>query len=339
MTNPNDPMNPTAAPAGWYDDGTGAGAQRYWDGATWTDAIQPAPVGVAAGAPAGAAPAPAVAAPAAAAPVAAPDGTLPITPAAPIAAAPKQRNVLGIVALALAVVGFIFACVPGALVIGWVLLPIAFVLSIVALFLKGKGKGLAIAALITSIVGTVVGFVVFFAVVATSFNTAFAGTDTEVKAPAAASSAAPSDAAADAAKTGTRENPAALGSAVVGKDFTVTVNSVNLNATDAIHAANEFNDAPDAGMTYALVNVTITYTGKDSSYAAEALIAYVSADGKVYNEFDKAVLGPEPSIGIDELYTGASTTGNIVIQIPAAGDGLIRVQPGLLADKVFVATK
>ncbi|WP_082518936.1 DUF2510 domain-containing protein [Leifsonia sp. Leaf336] len=309
MTTPNDPTNTTAAAAGWYDDGTGSGAQRYWDGAQWTDAVQ--------------------AAPAAAGPI----------PGAPVAAAAKQKNVLGIVALAVAAVGFIFACVPGALIVGWVLLPIAFVLSIVALFLKGKGKGLALAALITSIVGTVVGFVVFFAVVANSFNDAFGGTDTEVKAPSSASSAAPTKAAAEAAKTGTRESPAALGSAIVGNDFTVTINSVNLNAVDAIHAANEFNEAPDAGMTYALINATVTYTGKDSSYAAEAQISYVGADGKVYNEFNKAVIGPDPQLGADELYTGASTTGNIVIQIPASGDGLIRVQPGLIADKVFVATK
>jgi hypothetical protein len=312
--------NPTPTPAGWYDDSTGTNTQRYWDGTQWTDQNQPTPGTTTLTAPPPATPA----APA---------------PAAPVA--PKQRNVLGIVALAVAVVGFIFACLPGALIVGWVLLPIAFILAIVALFLKGKGKALALTALIVSIVGTVVGFVVFFSVVATSFDSAFGGTTSQVKQPADAgeSSGKPSDKADTAAKTGTRENPAALGSDIVGRDFTVKINSVNLNGTDAVLAANQFNDAPEAGTVYALINATITYTGADSGYASEAQISYVSADGKVYNSFDKLVLAPDPAFGLDELYTGATATANLVIQIPSAGDGLIRVAPGILADDVFVNTK
>lgn len=316
--------NQTPTPAGWYDDGTGTSTQRYWDGTQWTDHKQPA----------AAAPATLVA------PTngshAAPDA-----PADP--AAPKQRNVLGIVALAVAAVGFIFACVPGALIVGWVLLPIGFILGIVALFVKEKGKGLAIAAVIVSVVGTVVGVVVFFAVVATSFDNALGSTNSEVKQGSSSDKAADdstkSDAGNGSAKVGTRENPAALGSDIVGRDYTVKVNSVNLNATDAVLAANQFNEAPKDGDAYALVNVTITYTGSDSGFAASAPVSYVSAEGKVYNSFDSFATPPDPAIGLDELYKGASTTGNVVIEIPAAGDGLIRVSPGVIADKVFVKTK
>jgi hypothetical protein len=31
------------APAGWYDDGSGTGAKRWWDGTAWTDARQEPP--------------------------------------------------------------------------------------------------------------------------------------------------------------------------------------------------------------------------------------------------------------------------------------------------------
>src|SRR5688572_32344571 len=88
----------------------------------------------------------------------------PVTTAPPAPTAPKNRNVLGIIALVASVVGFVFACIPGALIVGWILLPIAFILALVALFQAGS-KWPAITGLILSIVGTIVGFVVFLVVV------------------------------------------------------------------------------------------------------------------------------------------------------------------------------
>lgn len=88
-------------------------------------------------------------------------------------AAPGKKNVVALIAVIVAVVGFVFACIPGALIVGWILLPIAFVLSIVSLFLKGERKWMGIAGLAVSIVGTIVGFIVFFAVVATAFDESF----------------------------------------------------------------------------------------------------------------------------------------------------------------------
>src|SRR3954453_16202181 len=94
-------------------------------------------------------------------------------PAARPQSPPQQRNAVGLIALITGIVGFIFACIPGALIIGWVLLPIAFILGIVGVVLSGKTKGTSIAAIIVSVVGVVVGVVVFFGVVATSFRDAF----------------------------------------------------------------------------------------------------------------------------------------------------------------------
>jgi hypothetical protein len=37
-------MTPAGPPAGWYDDGSRPGMQRWWDGAQYTDHYQPAPV-------------------------------------------------------------------------------------------------------------------------------------------------------------------------------------------------------------------------------------------------------------------------------------------------------
>lgn len=104
------------------------------------------------------------------------------------------RNVLGIVALAVSAIGFVFACIPGALIVGWVLLPIGFVLGIVALFLKGA-KWPAITAVIVSVVGTIIGFVVFFSVVANAVSDSLGGTDSGAP-PAASSPAEPAESAA-----------------------------------------------------------------------------------------------------------------------------------------------
>ena len=35
----------TNAHAGWYDDGSGTGTKRWWDGQKWTDEYQPPPAG------------------------------------------------------------------------------------------------------------------------------------------------------------------------------------------------------------------------------------------------------------------------------------------------------
>ena len=306
--------NPTNAPAGWYPDGNGG--QRYWDGQQWTDHTSPSTA-----------------------------QTTTLTDPAPVETAGEPTtakgplNVLGLVALIVAAIGFIFAMVPGAFILGWIALPIAFVLSIVALFLKGS-KGLAIAALIVSIVGTIVGVVVFFATAANSFSEAFGGTESSVTQPTDDGAEPAAEAEAEpGAEAGSRENPVPLGSLISGNEWDVVVNSITLNATDAVLAANEFNDAPVDGSAYAIANVTVTYTGAESSFAAMVGLDYVTADGEVISTWDSFAVGPEPSLDSGELYTGGTSTGNIVFEIPAAGDGAIRVTPGMLADEIFVAVK
>lgn len=258
-----------------------------------------------------------------------------------------ERNILGIIALAVAVIGFIFACIPGALIVGWVLLPIGFILGIVAVVLKDKVKWQGIAAIIVSIVGTIVGFLVFFAVVATSFDDAFGGSEVELQPAeesAVAEEAAPPAAeeetsAADESATGTRENPAPLGTAIEGGDWTVVVNSVQLGATDAVLAANSLNEPPDAGTEHIVINYTVTYTGDDPDGEVPAMVGveYVTAAGVTVDGLDKLVVAPDEMDYLSTLYTGASATGNKALQVPTPADGVIAVRPGMIADKVFVA--
>lgn len=270
-------------------------------------------------------------------------GAPPYTPSAPPTGPKKQLNIVGLIALITAVLGFIFACIPGALIVGWVLLPIAFILAIVSLFLKDKAKWMGITALITSVVGTIVGVVVFTAVVATSFDSAFGSGDTKVVEPSkdgATDGGVKTDAATNA---GTRESPYAIGSVIESKDWRVVVNSVTLAATDAVVAASQINEPPAAGSEYILVNYSVTYTGDDGNGQMPVFVSveYVTAEGNTINSFDKLVIAPEPIDNTSTLYKGATATGNVVFEVPTAtaGQGTLAVRPGMLGDKVFVAAK
>ena len=257
------------------------------------------------------------------------------------AKAKKQSNVVGLIALITAVLGFIFACIPGALIVGWILLPIAFVLGLVSLFLKDKSKWMGITAVILSIVGTIVGVVVFLTVVTTSFDEAFDSGNTTVVEPSddavADDGAAEEDAAAEA---GTRGNPYPIGSVIESDEWRVVVNSVTLAATDAVVSANEFNEPPAEGSEYMLVNYSTTYLGDDpeGQMPAFVIVEYVTADSTTVNSFDNAVVAPEAIDTTSTLYTDGTATGNAAFEVPTmtADQGVLAVAPGLLGDKVFV---
>ncbi|BDZ39780.1 hypothetical protein [Microbacterium suwonense] len=275
-------------------------------------------------------------------PPAPPTGYTPGMPMPPQTAA-KKTNVLALIAMIVAIVGFVFACVPGALIVGWVLLPIAFVLSIVSLFLKGDRKWMGVVGLIVAVVGTIVGFVVFFAVVTSAVDDAFGSGETSVSQPleqdagtaADAEQATDADEQTDAAAEGTRENPSPLSSQISSDDWTVVVNSVNADGAAAVAEGNMFNDEAPAGSHYEIVNYTVTYTGDDKGLAAEVQVAMVTSAGNVLNSYDAMVV-LQDGFGLDELYNGASATGSEAFLVPDGETVLIRVTPGMFADEVFV---
>lgn len=240
--------------------------------------------------------------------------------------------------------GFIFACIPGALILGWALLPIGFVLAIVALFQKDRAKWTGVAALIVSIVGTIVGVVVFLAVVASSFDNAFGGGGTTaVHPPASASVDGGKVKQEPAANAGTHKNPYPIGSVIESKDWRVVINSVTLAATDVVVAASLINQPPATGSEYILVNYSATYIGADPDGQMPAFVSvdYVNPDGTTVNGLDKIVIAPEPIDTTSTLYTGAMATGNLAIEVPSAtaGQGVLAVGPGMLGNKTFVVAK
>lgn len=255
----------------------------------------------------------------------------------------KSRNTVGMIALIIAIVGSVFAVIPGAMIIGWILLPAAFVLAIVSLLLKHQKRGQGIAALIISIVGTIIGAIVFFAVVATAVDEAF-NDDVEIQSPVEGGeveeSVADEDVTAEEdGEEGTRDNPLDLGTSITESDWEVTVNSVDLNATDAVLAENPLNDNPAEGHGYILASVTATYVGDDTSGDTPAgmRVEFVTSSGNSFDSTANMVIAPDYFNRSETLYEGASTTGNFVVEVPTDDieNGNILLSPSMFGDGVF----
>jgi hypothetical protein len=145
-----------------------------------------------------------------------------------------------------------------------------------------------------------------------------------------------------AAETGTRENPHPIGSVVSSDEWTVVINSVTLAATDDVLAANEFNEPPDEGTEYIVINYTVTYTGNDPNGQTPMFVGveYVTGSGTTMSASDKFLVAPDPVIDVfTTLYNGGSVSGNHAIQVPSPVDGVLAVEAGMLADKAFVAVQ
>lgn len=260
----------------------------------------------------------------------------------------RTRNTVGLIALITAIVGAVFAVIPGALVVGWILLPIAFILSIVSLFLKNQKRGQGIAALIISVVGTIIGFIVFFAVVTTAVDEAF-NEDVEIQSPGdggeVEESVVDGEDVADegdaeaSGEEGSRDSPLALGTSISESDWEVTVNSVDLNATDAVLAENPLNEDPADGHGYVLANVTATYVGNEAAGDSPGgtRLEYVTADGNSFDSTANMIIAPDYFNRSETLYEGASTTGNFVVEVPMddVENGNVLLSPSMFGDGVF----
>jgi len=257
----------------------------------------------------------------------------------------KGRNTVGIVALVMAVIGVVFACLPGALIVGWILLPISFIVGLVGLFRRGEAVWPAVTAVIVSVVGTIIGVFVFLMVVGSAVDEAISSASAVSASPAPDGALANSggSAAADSAQGKSRENPYPLRTEISSKDWKVVINSVTFNANDAVAAANQFNEPPAEGKEYVLINYTATYIGNDPAGETPAfvLVDFVTADGVTIDGADSIAAAPDAIDSLTVLYKGASVSGNVVRAVPSANaqDGVLAVSPGLLADKVFVAVK
>lgn len=250
----------------------------------------------------------------------------------------KQRNVVGIIGLSLAIAGLIFACIPFLFIVGWILLPAAFVLSIIGLALTGKTKGTSIAGLITSVVGGIVGFIVFSVVVVDSYMEIF-GDDTRVG-PQDRNERTLPNGIGDG-DGGSPDNPVALGTLLNGDDWDVTVQSFEPDMTDEILSADTLAQSPDEGFVYGLVELEVTYTGQGTDDPwFDVDVAYVTQDDEVTYSYETYVDAPNNDIfDVGLMEAGETQTANYVVELPEDNNGVLQVTAGFEADDIFVAAR
>jgi hypothetical protein len=253
-------------------------------------------------------------------------------PQAPV----KEKNTLGLIAVVVAIIGFIFACVPGALVIGWVLLPIAFILGIAGMFQSGKAKQISVAAIIISIVGAVVGVSVFTFVVSDSFRDAFGSSDLKPSTEGVGEAGPSPEKVSSDEEPGTRQNPVPIGQTVTSKDWEITL-GVPREAGAEVAGENPFNERPKSGFEFWIVPVTATYIGDESGSVMFGVRAtFVGSDNRTYG--DSCGVIPDPLSDVGELYKGGVAEGNECVSVPAGADGLWAVTSGIGDPVFFTAT-
>jgi len=241
---------------------------------------------------------------------------------APEAVHPRgtERSGLGVAALVIGIVALVGSLVPIVNYATGVVAIVGLVLGIVALVQKNRRKGVAITGTILSGVALLLSVVL-----AIVYSLAIAnGVVGAVPAVGGAQNPGPDrDAAAD--EVGSRENPAPLGTTIqIGStagmvDWDVTLGAVTLDADDIVADENRFNEPAPEGFQYAMVPVTVVYRGADTGTPwAELSVDFVSAAGTTHAASDSFAVVPSPLTDVNELFPGASGSGNVVVAVPSA---------------------
>jgi len=144
---------------------------------------------------------------------------------------------------------------------------------------------------------------------------------------------------------GTRANPVPLNTAGnLGNGWTLTVTSVNTDATSAILAAGPGNAAPLAGYRYVLVTVTATYNSPGSSHLTPSTSFRAMAASNVEHTTSNSFCGTLPPPNLDQtnplVPSGGSESGYAACwMVPAADVPSLELyyQPLLATSAVWFA--
>ena len=219
--------------------------------------------------------------------------------------------ILGIVAL------FLF-WIP---IISWLALILALIglgLGIAALVTavrqRTSAKGLSIAAVVVS------GVALIAAILVTAFwGALFNAVEDEVSSDSSSTitpRATPSPSASASGSATASAELLPLGTAAEVGEYSVTVSSVQLNATDAILGFNEFNEAPDG--QYVLVTLDVVYNGNEEGDPwLDLTPAFVGSDSRQYDESTCTATLDLEGTSVPTLENGGAAQYEVCMDVPA----------------------
>lgn len=219
---------------------------------------------------------------------------------------------LGIAALVVAIVALALSWVPiinnFAAFLGFV----GLVLGIVSLVLAAKrngNKGLGIASSVIAVVAIVLVFVTQAA-----YSAVLDEVSTAIEEAIDGESAAPAKIVGQAAESA---QVLALGKPAEIGEYTVSVDSVVLDATKEIAAANQFNDK--ATGQYVLMDLSVVYTGNEEGDAwIDLMPELVGSDARIYDSSSSMAVPSKPSTDVPTLINGGKASYQVIFDVPAA---------------------
>lgn len=141
---------------------------------------------------------------------------------------------------------------------------------------------------------------------------------------------------------GTRADPIPLGvTADIGDGWSLTVNSVDLDAWPEISAANSFNDPPPDGSVYVMAHITASYNGTEDKDMGFFFVSGVTSSNVELDGLDSFVVPPDAFDSLGEVFQGGSKSGNIVLTVPAAevGSLVLYTSAGFSGNDIYFATQ
>jgi invasion protein IalB len=192
---------------------------------------------------------------------------------------------------------------------------------------KKKGHGCLWAALAVGGVILLLGVVLTVVGVANTSKTT-TGSPVAVPSSTTTAPAEPGTTQAAPAPVGTTVSPA--------KDWFVTVNSAETNGNATAARANQFN-RPQPGGQFVIVNLTVR-NGSDKPNAAlsQLKLTMLGPSGVASPQSFSCAQIATPFSQFAQLQPGASTTGNLCFEVPAAeaATSVLLAEPTITVDKV-----